>query len=54
MGRAQHADVAFGSIVASNIFNHLGIAWCMLAVNPIPVPSAIAAFDVWIILAAFL
>jgi cation:H+ antiporter len=51
---AQHAAIAFDSIVASNIFNHLGIGWCTLAVNPIPVPSEIAAFDVWLILAAFL
>jgi cation:H+ antiporter len=48
----RHADVAFGSIVGSNIFNILGIAGLTAAVSPIPVPPEIAAFDVWIMLAA--
>jgi cation:H+ antiporter len=50
----RHADVAFGSIVGSSIFNILGIAGLTAAVSPIPVPPEIAVLDVWIMIAAVL
>jgi cation:H+ antiporter len=50
----RHADVAFGNIVGSNIFNVLGIAGLTAVVSPIPVPPEIAAFDIWAMLGAAL
>jgi hypothetical protein len=50
----RHADVAFGNIVGSSIFNILGIAGFTAAVSPIPVPPEIAVLDVWIMIAAVL
>jgi cation:H+ antiporter len=44
--------VALGNIVGSNIFNILGILGVTAAVAPIPVPSEIASFDIWVMLAA--
>lgn len=50
----RHADVAFGNIVGSNIFNVLGIAGLTATVAPVPVPPEFAAFDIWVMLAAAL
>lgn len=50
----READVAFGNIVGSSIFNVLGIAGVTAVVAPIPVPPEIARLDVWIMLAAAL
>lgn len=47
----RHGDVAFGNIVGSNIFNILGIAGVTAVVSPIAMPSEIAAFDIWVMLA---
>jgi cation:H+ antiporter len=50
----RHADVAFGNILGSNIFNILGVVGLTAAVSPLSVPPEIAAFDVWIMIAAAL
>ena len=50
----RHADVAFGTIVGSNIFNILGIAGLTATVRPIRVPPEIAALDVWVLAASSL
>ncbi|HSP24037.1 MAG TPA: sodium:calcium antiporter, partial [Saliniramus sp.] len=44
----KHADVAFGNIIGSCIFNILGILGVTALVAPLPVPASIAAFDVWV------
>ena len=44
----RHADVAFGNIVGSCIFNILGILGVTALLAPLPVPDSIAAFDVWV------
>lgn len=46
------ADVAFGNIVGSNIFNVLGILGATALVQPLGVPAQIAALDIWVMLAA--
>ncbi len=48
----RHSDIALGNVVGSNIFNILGIAGATAVVQPIPVPSEIAIFDIWVMLAA--
>jgi cation:H+ antiporter len=48
----RHADVAFGNIVGSNIFNVLGIAGLTATVTPLSVPPEIAGFDIWVMLGA--
>ena len=50
----RRADVAFGNIVGSNIFNALGIAGVTALVEPIVVPPEIARLDIWVMLAATL
>lgn len=50
----RHADVAFGNIVGSNIFNALGITGVTALVEPIAVPPQIAQFDIWVMLATTL
>lgn len=52
--RRGQADLAFGNIVGSNIFNILGILGITAAVSPLQVPSAIAGLDIWVMLAATL
>lgn len=44
----KHADVAFGNIVGSCMFNILGILGVTALVSPLAIPPGIAAFDVWI------
>jgi cation:H+ antiporter len=44
----KHADVAFGNIIGSCIFNVLGILGVTALVAPLPVPLSIAMFDVWV------
>jgi cation:H+ antiporter len=46
----RQADVAFGNVVGSNIFNILGILGATALVTPIPVPERIAGLDVWVML----
>ena len=48
----RHADVAFGNIVGSNIFNILGILGVTALVQPVAVPPEIARLDVWVMIAA--
>ncbi|MGF1641038.1 MAG: calcium/sodium antiporter [Rhodospirillales bacterium] len=50
----RQADVAFGNIVGSNIYNVFGILGVTAMVRPIPVPPEIARLDVWVMLAATL
>ena len=47
----RHTDIAFGNIVGSNLFNILGILGVTAAITPVPVPSGIATFDLWVLLA---
>ncbi len=46
----RHADVAFGNIVGSNIFNALGIMGATALVTPIEVPRQFLVFDLWVML----
>ncbi len=48
----KHADVAYGNIVGSNIFNMLFILGSTSIIRPIDIPPQIASFDVWVMLAA--
>ncbi len=48
----RQGDIAFGNVVGSNIYNILGILGVTALVRPIPVPPEIAAFDIWVMLAA--
>lgn len=41
----READVAFGNIVGSNIYNILGIAGATAAISPLTVPAEIVTFD---------
>lgn len=47
----KHADVAYGNIVGSNIYNILFILGATSFVNPIDMPAQIARFDIWVMLA---
>lgn len=49
--RGQHS-IAFGNVVGSNIYNVLGILGATALVVPVPIPPEIAAFDIWVMLAA--
>ncbi len=48
----KQADVAFGNIIGSNIYNSLGILGITSLVRPLDVPREIANFDIWVMLAA--
>jgi len=48
----RQADVAFGNVVGSNIYNILGILGVTAAVHPLEVPARLASTDVWVMLAA--
>ena len=48
----KHADVAYGNIVGSNIFNVLFILGTTSMIQPIDIPAQIARFDIWVMLAA--
>lgn len=48
----NQADIAFGNIVGSNIYNVFGILGVTAIVKPIPVPAAIASLDIWVMLGA--
>lgn len=47
----KHADVAYGNIVGSNIFNVLFILGTTAIIQPIDIPAQIARFDIWVMLA---
>lgn len=46
------ADVAFGNIIGSNIYNILGILGAVAVVQPLAIPPEIVAFDIWVMLAS--
>jgi cation:H+ antiporter len=48
----KHSDVAYGNIIGSNIYNVLFILGATAVISPIEMPSQIAAFDIWVMLAA--
>ncbi len=50
----KQADVAFGNIVGSNIFNILGILGVTALVQPLSVPPEILRLDIWVMLGATL
>lgn len=50
--RRGQSDVAFGNVVGSNLFNILGILGVTALLKPLQVPSAIAGFDIWMMLLA--
>lgn len=50
--RKGHAEVAWGNIVGSNLFNVLGILGVAALVQPFTVPPEIARLDAWVLVAA--
>ncbi|WP_135466623.1 calcium/sodium antiporter [Crenalkalicoccus roseus] len=50
----RHADVAFGNVLGSNIYNILGIAGVTALIAPTQVPPEIARFDALLMLGASL
>jgi cation:H+ antiporter len=48
----KHADVAYGNIIGSNIFNVLFILGTTALIQPIEIPQQIANFDIWVMMAA--
>ena len=48
----KHADVAYGNIIGSNIFNVLFILGTTALIKPIDIPAQIAAVDIWVMLLA--
>jgi cation:H+ antiporter len=48
----RQADVAYGNIVGSNIFNVLFILGVTSIIQPIDIPPQIASFDIWVMLGA--
>ncbi len=45
-----HSDLALGNALGSNLFNMLAIAGVTATVIPVPVPSEILHFDLWVML----
>lgn len=50
----RQADVAFGNVIGSNMFNLLGIIGVASLVGPIPVAPEILHFDIWVMIASSL
>jgi cation:H+ antiporter len=50
--RRGQSDIALGNVIGSNIFNILGILGVTALLRPMEVPTRIAAFDGWAMLAA--
>lgn len=48
----RQSQVALGNVVGSNIFNILGIMGIVPLVRSLPVPAAMASFDLWVMLGA--
>jgi cation:H+ antiporter len=46
----RHGEVALGNVLGSNVFNLLGIMGVTAMAAPVPVPSEILSFDIWIML----
>ena len=49
--RRGHAEVAFGNVLGSNIFNILGILGITALVRPMAVPPQVMAVDIWVMAA---
>ena len=49
--RRGHAEVAFGNVLGSNVFNILGILGITALVSPMPVPPQVMAVDIWVMAA---
>jgi cation:H+ antiporter len=47
----KHSEVAVGNILGAGIYNLFAIMGLVAVVNPIPVPSQILVFDLWVMLA---
>ncbi len=52
--RKDHADVALGNVIGSNMFNLLAIIGIASFFGQIPVPASILTFDLWVMLGASL
>ncbi|MEM8813549.1 MAG: calcium/sodium antiporter [Pseudomonadota bacterium] len=52
--RKGQGDVAFGSVIGSNIFNIFAILGITALVHPLDVPPEIARLDIWVMTAATL
>ncbi|SES25693.1 cation:H+ antiporter [Tranquillimonas rosea] len=50
----RQADVAFGNVVGSNVFNILGIGGITAVVSPLSIPDEIIRLDIWAMLGATL
>jgi cation:H+ antiporter len=50
----KQADVAFGNVIGSNMFNLLGIIGVSSLIGELPVERGLMSFDIWIMLAASL
>lgn len=50
--RRGESGVAMGNVIGSNIFNLLGILGAAALIAPMPVPTEIVRFDIWVMLAA--
>lgn len=48
----RHSDVALGNVLGSNVYNVLAILGVASLVAPVSIPPAIAATDMWVMLAA--
>lgn len=48
----KQADVAFGNVIGSNMFNLLGIIGVSSLVGTLPVDSELMDFDIWVMLGA--
>ena len=48
----KHADVAYGNIIGSNIYNVLFILGATSIIQPIEMPAQIAQLDIWVMLGA--
>ena len=48
----KHADVAYGNIIGSNIYNVLFILGATSLIEPVDIPAQIAQLDIWVMLAA--
>jgi cation:H+ antiporter len=50
----NHAEVAIGNVIGSNLFNLLGVIGVTALIGPIPVDATILRYDLWVMMAASL
>ncbi|SFQ61671.1 cation:H+ antiporter [Roseivivax halotolerans] len=50
--RKGQAEIAFGNVIGSNIFNLFGILGATALYKPLPIDPGIASRDIWVMLAA--